>query len=780
MGFTKLLVVVAALFFFFSSCCSANRIVRGKPLEFVTHIRELNTTRRALLHEDHDRLIVVQRTNEAYLDPITVLAKGLFLVERATYVPLPDDQVAPWTSEHKIGNKTAGFPVVIRCAHECSRTYRLNSTIHRITDNRWRFSTGSLQALLDNPEVIWIDPIPQLKHYSYDALEVSYKPYPPTNKAGLGAGIIISVLDSGLDWSHSAFLDPAQPTPRLGNIIPSNHTKVAAVLTAIPGVTDYGCVNGCHGTAVSGAAAGNVVLGESGNAPGARISFWDMSPADPSEPLYYTLDHIYEYLLDVCDRGGATVVVASWGSDEATGEYDMVCEIMDEVSRLRPRCSITIACGNSGPFGICSSPASAFNVHSVGASLSRPEAYPFWEDATNRPELYQTNVVASFSSTGPLPDGRRNPHFYAPGVYEFLPYGLATKQTNHAHYSVFSGTSFSAPNLAALKAEIQRRYKALHGIIPTHELVTAMLITYSQPMSGVVVDIHSNTGATVIPNHPQLLAYGFPTLPTTGLPGIGVTGELTNGDSRRGYFIQPNTTTVTIGVSWNDGRASTLVNDLDFRLFYNNTPQYPIYYDGVNNNERIVFQVPDPSLPIRFVVYETDGVVQSGPQTFAFHVMNASEVSEWGTCFGYENQTCVSAGIKQCNVTSGNFMSDCTQVGNATSTTVTCSDETGVGELLPNGTCQYIQCLNGFRLIKPNRCGCIVGTETSCLGSELVKLCVEPTKFQPGCYSKFSTEEIKVQPSSTLPPSVRRRNSASRPTGSRFLLFLLLLLTLTS
>jgi subtilisin family serine protease len=582
-----------------------------------------------------------------------------------------------------------------------------------------------LVALTDEDEVLWIEPSARLVHHSFDALMVEYTPGPPVDYATtLGSGVIVAVLDTGLDYLHRSFYDPNNPTPRLANILPSNHSKVASYLTADYPNTDFSWANGAHGTFVSGAVAGYFVSvnGETGVAPQARIAFYDMSKGT-GELLDVIPSGFHQYLLDVCDQGGASVINISWGSEDTTGVYDEYSYIIDEVARDRPYCSITVACGNAGPGGICSSPSNAKSADSVGASFSRPEAYTsWWSDPYVHPERYQHTVAASFSSTGPLPDGRRAPLFFMPGVYEYLPYSIQTPTANHIHFAAISGTSFSSPNLAALKAEIVRRFMALtNGTRPTADLIRAILIAYSEPMSGDVMTVYSNIGAVPLANHPAIMAWGFPRLPTSGLDGLWVYGSVQSASSRRGYcaLITNTSLPVTIGLSWSDIASPSLINDLDVRVFYDGLAQYPMWFDGVNPNERVIFQ-PNVSTNIRVVVYEKDGVVQQTTQPFSMYWTNVASVWECGTCFGFDQQSCSPSGYQLCNVTDGTFLPTCYPTVNTT-------------------------CPTGYHNIS-NTCQCQPGTEVACPGTtDQVKQCNSDGLTYSSCYSKFQTAETSLK-----------------------------------
>lgn len=744
---------------------------RGHPYQFKAYhppgprllTNDVNVTS---IEEDWSSTwLVVRRNTSACPEAAMVLEKGQYIVNRTEYQPMEGDEIAEWTARHKLNPNTT-YPVTIRCATSCALVFGQErpGLIERFTPTRWRLYDGcgyNLMALTDEDEVLWIDPVVPIRSHSYDALQVMYQPAPPADyTTTLGHSITIAVLDTDLDFFNAAFYDPNNPTPRLGDINPSNHSKVASYITAQPGVTGYSCVvDGCHGTFVAGAAAGSYVsvAGETGIAPATRLAFYAMARIGTNEVLDAIPSGLYNYLMDVCSIGGATIISISWGSYDTTGAYDDMSDLLDEVSRARPYCTIVVACGNSGVSGKCASPATGKNVIPVGASFSRPEAYTsYWSDPLVHPERYQWNVVASFSSTGPLADGRRAPLFFSPGVFEFLPYGLKVPTANHIHYAAISGTSFSAPNLAGLVAEVQRRFNATFGSMPTFEMCDSILITLAQPMSGAVMDVYSNVGAIPNTNHPPLMAFGFPKLPTAGLGTDvwAIQDSVANGDSKRGYcaYAKNATLPITIGIAWRDVPGTGLINDLDMRVFYNQTSVYPMYWDGVNPNERIVFTASDVTKPIRVVVYETDGVVVQTTQPFAMFWTNVASVWECGTCFGFDQQSCSVAGYQLCNVTDGTFLPTCYPTVNAT-------------------------CPTGYYNVT-NTCQCQPGTETPCpiSGADAVKQCQADGLTYSSCYSRYLTAETSLKSINNQPAATGDAIIAKGPTVVTILFLLILVL----
>jgi hypothetical protein len=714
--------------------------VRGKN---VTLVSPVNTTiGRRLLRKSPNYIVLVKRVLTEPLPEDTVLAtlaKGLFLIKASDYIAIPGDEVSSWLPEYKTREGRTDFPLLVTCLVPCLEVFRPSNRTRPLLPKRWIVLEGNLTRILNHPYVLSAETATRVSMISFDSLQTHYPPPRSTSTSGYGAGIIISIPDTGIDPYHCAFYDSSNPSPRQGNILPSTHSKIASLITAIPGVTDYRGANGAHGTATAGQAAGFECLGETGLAAGAKIAFYDITPAGGDEEIDLPYS-FYQYLLDVCDTGGASVVSISWGGSDLLGIYDDMASILDDIARQRPYCSFTAACGNSGPNGKCASPATAKNFDSVGASFTRPQAYPFWDDATTHPERYQSTVIASFSSTGPLKGGRRAPLFFSGGVFEYLPFAYFVATANHKHYNVISGTSFSAPGLAGLKAEIQRRFKLAHGgsQLPTAALVTAILIGVSEPMTAIM-QVSSNLGAT-----PLLGAtinteqFGFPYLPASGLNGTAIEDFVSNTFTRRGYCFQTRIaqTQIKAGLAWHDISVDggfdgpILVNDLDARIFVDNLPIYPVNDDALNPNDEIKYDIADSTIThsVRLVVYESYAIVQEVTQPFGLHVVNVSSVTSCGTCFGFEVESCGVNSYRYCNTTTGEFDGPCLVTTSTNQTS--CSTTTGT---LVNGT--QCQCRTGYVFIH-GICACVPGVERSC-GVDQVNLCGVDGLYGTLCYSTY-------------------------------------------
>jgi len=405
-------------------------------------------------------------------------------------------------------------------------------------------------------------------------------------------------------------------------------------------------------------------------------------------------------------------------------------EMIDELALANPYCSITFACGNSGPTGLCSSPSNGKNVDAIGASFSNPESYnDLWSDSLIHPSRYTSQQAVDFSSTGPTIDGRRSPLFYSSGVAEWVPYSFTIPTANHAQYTRMYGTSFSTPSIAGIKAYFQSKYKSIHdGVIPSASLVSAWLISITIPMLGVQ-SLDSDTGATPLLGAPTITGFGFPvvnaTIPLTG----GIEGNLTEREAITYISSLSIVESIVVGIVWHDqtsgGLIPSLINDLDIRVFMNGLQIHPAYTDSINPNEMISISSIPTNSTIRFVIYEKDNIIQGGDNVpFGFYLSGGGGTINvtTGTCFSNEIKACIGGITYQtCNGTSGLFNGPCLTPCNGTTT----------------------------NMLWEETCTCVYGTERSCgVGGVGYQVCQLSGTFSSSCSYDNPTDTPVVIPQS--------------------------------
>lgn len=248
----------------------------------------------------------------------------------------------------------------------------------------------------------------------------------------------ILITDSGLDPTHCAF-------PQARPVI------------SIPNYNDQSCVRGAHGPAVAFLAVGyDCLQGYHGIAKMAPFWLGDMSRFD-QENIYFHPCYFQ------CYFGERSIQVhsTSWGSDGDYGVYSSLSSMFDAGGYERYRTAFFSAAGNEGNGIASSAPGNSKNIKSVGA-------------------LDSEGNIAYFSNNAPLQDGRRSADLFAPGVSILTANSRAVPPLGplHADMVVKSGTSFSAPLIAAIALiEEQRRYLK-NGEWPYACLIHAIMRVY--------------------------------------------------------------------------------------------------------------------------------------------------------------------------------------------------------------------------------------------------------------------------------------------------------------
>lgn len=159
--------------------------------------------------------------------------------------------------------------------------------------------------------------------------------------------------------------------------------------------------------------------------------------------------------------------------DYRFGYYDNEARAFDDISFNAPFYSIVASAGNErgdsgdgsippdGPYDCITGFSTGKNVFTVGAvnKLSGPYTGP--EDV----------VMSSFSSWGPLDDGRIKPDFVAPGVNL-----LSSSNETNQSYGFSSGTSMSSPSVAGAVALINEAYFLFNNTFLRSASLKAVLI----------------------------------------------------------------------------------------------------------------------------------------------------------------------------------------------------------------------------------------------------------------------------------------------------------------
>jgi hypothetical protein len=305
-----------------------------------------------------------------------------------------------------------------------------------------------------------------------------------------GAGIVVGIGDSGLDFTHPAFDDTGNATsgPHFDGRIVGYYRYGDA----------YGDSDG-HGTHTAGSIAGDGDLSSTVNqtTPGGAYQFRGVAPAASlvvSEIFAPALPSDDQVFADQ-EAYGATVSSNSWGyvdnMNNPITDYDASAYVTDQSvidantskAGLQPM-TIVFAVGNDGSGAdTVGSPSTAKNVITVGASES-DRGYDAYAD--------NPFTVATFSSRGPTDDGRIKPDVVAVGTYVLstqsrtagctCTYGGWDMAWTGPHYAFSSGTSQATPQVSGMVALIQQHINDTYGQVPSPALVKAALINGAEDL----------------------------------------------------------------------------------------------------------------------------------------------------------------------------------------------------------------------------------------------------------------------------------------------------------
>ena len=357
----------------------------------------------------------------------------------------------------------------------------------------WPCVLHAVSSLIAHPQVLSVDLLPRLVLHNRNTSVILTN---AANAASLvnsdtswvaalgldGAGEVIGLADSGIDWDHCAF-SPDLPLPL--NTFNVSKKKILAYFAAgLPSGAGFtrACTQRCgsgdtsddlegHGTHTAGTVCGAAPLFSSYSslnsmAAAARIAFTDFQVA--SEGLTIP-DDLYSGIFSDAYAAGARIHSNSWGCGKTPDDLPTKCNVYDSMAADIDRFAwdhedflVLVAAGNDGTAGsgTVSTPATCKNCITVGASegfYEKDVGYQY-KPPTSAPGPQVSNL-AEFSSVGStLPDGRTKPDIVAPGlnIRSAASNGFISLSGN-CGVSKKSGTSMATPAVAALVA-LTRQY----------------------------------------------------------------------------------------------------------------------------------------------------------------------------------------------------------------------------------------------------------------------------------------------------------------------------------
>lgn len=304
---------------------------------------------------------------------------------------------------------------------------------------------------------------------------------PMFDRGLFGCGQLVGVADSGVDFPHCAFADQALSSPVISTCTDGagcpaatpdfDHRKIPIYYKWSPAndpLGDSACPGGTssgHGTHVAGSILGNNLANPvdcaSLSTPGGVTDLDGMAPGARlvAQELGDTLQYLNDlggnipHLISVAHANGARIHNNSWGGGccflglfclpGCSVTYDAFSQDADRAAWDFPDMAIFFAAGNDG--SCCAaprsvgSPGNAKNVISVGATQRGTAG----------------DAIASFSSRGPVHDGRTKPDIVAQGQGVVSVGSNGSAASGSCATCTLSGTSMATPTAAGMAALVR-------------------------------------------------------------------------------------------------------------------------------------------------------------------------------------------------------------------------------------------------------------------------------------------------------------------------------------
>ena len=357
-----------------------------------------------------------------------------------------------------------------------------------------------------------------------------------------------------------------------------------------------------HGTHVHGTVAGGGISNEilSGYAPRSRVVTQLLSGIISNAPTY-----VSDYDMVVTNNSYGDIV----GDCTYMGFYDLQSRILDLQSASYPNLQHVFAAGNDGALNCSPYPAgfrtvlsgfqSAKNILTVGASV-------------------RNGNIASFSSRGPVKDGRTKPEITADG-------NLTISTIPEDIYGINTGTSMAAPAVTGGLILLYQRYKQMNGgTNPKSGLMKALLCNGGSDFGNAGPDFTNGFGGMNLYRSIKML----------NSSNYFISSVSNGGNIAHNIVVPPGTAQLKVMLYWNDPAAAvmastTLVNDLDLEVT-TPAPALVLPYkldtlpanvnnaattaaDHMNNIEQVVIMNPATGT---FTVNIKGTSVPSGPQEY--------------------------------------------------------------------------------------------------------------------------------------------------------------------
>jgi subtilisin family serine protease len=439
-----------------------------------------------------------------------------------------------------------------------------------------------------------------------------------------GQGVIVGVLDTGVDADSCYFYDSNEGLP--DETLNLNQRKILVY-------QDFGSEGNWdsqnHGTHVAGTIAGDqspfgTHTGSDGMAPGAKLVIQDGGYAvDPYADMPFLPTDYYHDIFERARDMGARIHSNSWGAHEdyGTNNYTVECQMTDQFMWDYKDFLIVFAAGNSGHASpTISDPATAKNSIAVAATNPGSSA----------------GTLASFSSGGPVQDGRLKPDVAAPGSSIVSAGNDGNINSFNCTTRSMSGTSMACPTVAGLSALVYQYYQdgfyptgasvPADSMTPSSALVKATLIISGEPMGGESTFPNTSQGWGRVTLDD---AFFFPGDPEA-IQAVDQTAGLETGQHNE-YTVQVRQDhSLKVVLVWTDypstpAASINLVNDLNLtvtgsagtfkgNVFAGSSSTAGGSYDAINNVEMVLLK----SIAAGTYTIRIDGfAIPQGPQPYA-------------------------------------------------------------------------------------------------------------------------------------------------------------------
>jgi len=473
------------------------------------------------------------------------------------------------------------------------------------TNLRMKIDAGRIADLAALPSVVNVEPWAPPRLWDERSSQIvageltadRTAPRGPGYAAWLAARGFSSTFNFAIDISDTGFdrgaITPDKVHP---DFLDSNRQSRVLYVRDYTSELDPGDIQG-HGTLNMSIAAGASTSADQGSRDPSGFNYglgvapfalMGSSKIFQSNGAFDLIDP-YSRLVSDAYRDGARVMSNSWGEASNTysidsQEYDL--RVRDAVPDQpgNQETTICFAGGNTGSIKRISAPGTAKNVISVAAGEnSRKDG----TDGCNVKDADADSAmdIASFSSGGPIDDGRIKPDITAPGTHI---QGAASQHplfdgtgvcgpdsdalyfpTGQTLYTWSSGTSHATPQVAG-GAALVRQFLIGKGEPPTAALVKALLLNTTTYMTGEraggnLPQARQGWGLLnlnrAFDNTPKILVNQTNTFTDSGQEFV-ITGE-----------VKDSTQPFRVTLAWTDAPgfsgAAPWVNDLDLEVIIN-------------------------------------------------------------------------------------------------------------------------------------------------------------------------------------------------------------------